>query len=183
MKKSMKKKVIIIGGNSSKNNAWVQRAAKIYTPTYDVIPFSFSHWETDQTDIDFKWELQKLVKIVAAYDEYFIVAKSAGALLALMGIHEKVIKPAALIVMGLPLNYAAYRDMDIANLYENVTTRCPSLIIQQAQDPEGSAADVKSLLPTIPIIRIEGRDHSYDELMDVKRYVDDFIHLRRVSTI
>ena len=178
MAQKIKKTIIIIGGNSSRNKLWIDRATRAYRSTYDVIPFYFSHWETDDEDIDFTEELRRLSSVLDQIDEYIIIAKSAGALLTLMGVSSNRLSPLAFVAYGVPMDYARYRRIDIRKLYISIREQCPVLVLQQVQDPQGSAAALKRFLPSwVPVIPISGDDHAYDNIVHVKKYSDAFINL------
>lgn len=178
MAQKIKKTIIIIGGNSSKNKLWVDRTTRAYSGTYDVVPFYFRHWETDGEDIDFTEELRRLSSVLDQLDEYIIIAKSAGALLALMGMSSNRLSPLAFVAYGVPIEYARYRRIDTRKLYISIHEQCPVLVLQQVQDPQGSAAALKRLLPPwVPVISISGDDHAYDNVVHIKKYSDAFIDL------
>jgi hypothetical protein len=174
----MKKNVIILGGNTNKNIPWINRMQEEYSLDYNVITLFFDNWK-DNSDIDFDIELLKLREITDNIDNYNIVAKSAGALAVLMGIGSDVIKPDSIVIMGVPLDFAKHKDIDVLKLFVEAKDKTNILVIQQTNDPQGKAEVVEKLLPKdIIFIEIEGNNHSYDEISNIKQFVDSFINIK-----
>ena len=88
------------------------------------------------------------------------MAKSAGALLALQGGALGVLKPTALVCIGLPLTYAEHRGFSLQRFI--TANKVPTLYIQADKDPVGSARKVNTLVEGHgDFVVVPGNDHDY----------------------
>ena len=113
--------------------------------------------------------------------EYTIFAKSIGSVITLQDIAEAKIKPAYLVITGLPLNLVDELNLPLEQwlLY---TRDIPTLIIQNSKDPVGSFARLSNYVTadhthtSLNLVEIAGNDtHDYDDLANLKSLVKDFI--------
>ncbi len=170
------KNIIIIGGRSKNNIPWIENMQTEYRKDYNVSILYYDHWKIEDADMNFDLELDKLSNIIKQYKEYVIVAKSAGILLSLFGVNRGLIKPRLIITMGIPLKYANESNIDVKELFSKAKGKSKILVIQKRNDPQGSAQEIRKLLPkSISLIEIDGDDHTYNEISSIKKDIDEFI--------
>jgi len=173
-----KKNVIILGGNNNCNISWLKKMKREYKKSYNVFDMYFDNW-IDNSDMDFEIELEKFRNIVEPLDEYFVVAKSAGAILSLMAINKEFIMPEKIVIMGVPLVYAERKKIDIEELLSLASKKSNILIIQQKNDPQGKYQDIVELItPNIQKIEIKGNHHTYGKINYIKTIVDTFLETK-----
>ncbi len=175
-----KNKLIILGGNASNNITWLKKMKKIYEKDYDVITIYYDHWNSDKK-IDFDLELKKIRKIVMDLNDYYVLAKSVGSVISLIGIERQIIKPKGIIILGFPLRYLENNNINIDATIKMASAKTKVLVIQQKNDPVGSYREVVEKLPNnIKTVEIPGVYHVYSNINCIKNLVDDFIkHLKQ----
>jgi len=88
------RQIIVLGGNSPKNAKWAAELASHLSQYGEARFQKYEHWSHPDTEIDFETELLQLKNSLQdTTDTYIIVAKSAGALLALQGIAAGDLSP------------------------------------------------------------------------------------------
>lgn len=84
-------------GNSVKNKVWGELMFAHYAPNFDsVFMLEYDHWVSGEPNLNFEVEAQRLqahVDSLTAGTEITLFAKSAGSLLGLMVMHNKILKP------------------------------------------------------------------------------------------
>lgn len=160
----MQQRVIILPGNNAGNALWADELAKRFAQCYGVHVQAYKHWQQQVSDIDFISEQKRLADFLnREKGGHIVVAKSAGVLLALQAMRDRMLTPAALICIGLPLRYAAVRNIDIGHLLANIQT--PTLFMQASGDPIGSAAEVAAIVPTGGLlVQMAGNTHDYADV-------------------
>lgn len=172
-----KKVLVILGGNSPKNKEWVIDMSSYFGSIYTTVEIIYSSWDSPGSDVNFDKELKTLQKKVNTYKEYSIIAKSAGLLVALIGIKAMVLKPDKVIALGVPVKYSLHIGLDITQLIENsLLKREQFLVIQQKNDPQGSAALIhKTYADKVEMVTISGRDHYYGKFEQFDQYIYSFL--------
>lgn len=171
-----KDNVIILGGNTSNNIKWLEKLKSVYAKNYNVSTLFFDNWK-DNTMIDFNKEGQKLIKLCEEKENYIIIAKSAGAILAAQEIKNNNITPNILIVMGMPLKFSLANQIDIKSLFNDISKKCKILIIQQKFDPQGSAKEISEMFnKNILVKTINGNKHVYANFLLIKKEIELFIN-------
>lgn len=160
----MRDLIVILSGNSPRNAEWGQRLAQSFSKYGDVYFHTYRHWQTAEPDIDFAHELAELTSYLKTHSgRYFIVAKSAGGLLAIEGVSTGLLHPTSIVCIGLPLAYAQYRNMTVQDLVTRNTV--PTLYIQAQHDPMGSATHVDTITKEHGKFKsIVGDTHDYSDL-------------------
>ncbi|MDD4643518.1 MAG: hypothetical protein PHW90_00560 [Bacilli bacterium] len=169
-----KKNVLILGGNSKNNIAWIHKVRKVFTRDYKVNEICYDHWKNNN-EINFDVELKKLEKITHDIKDYYIVSKSIGSIIALIGIEKQIINPKGIVILGFPLKYLQKINLNIKQLLNNVINETEILVIQQKNDPIGKCEEVIKELPAnIRVIEIPGNHHVYSNMNSIKPLVDQF---------
>ena len=156
--------IFILGGNSAHNKEWAYSLQKALISLADrVTVHEYAHWSNGEQFIDLDAELKALAAILPTADDYILVAKSMGSVLATKGIHQKLFKPAACIMMGIPLQIID--DQHIAFKDWASTASCRLTYVQNDHDPLGSFMDVKAYLQEIIVDSqlhvLPGETHDY----------------------
>ncbi len=175
-------KILILGGNSNKNKDWVDSlAGLLYTKKImgmEIVGYHYSHWNRGDVNINFNKELEHISRIVNKEKDYFVVAKSAGAILCLNGIFDKLLKPKACIFMGVAINWAKENKFwknEWANNYS-----VPTVYLQNSDDPAIEFDNLKKMLLDYNSKNYEikiwhERGHKYEDFLGVSNVVYNFI--------
>lgn len=171
--------LIILPGNSLKNKAWGELMCEHYASKFDsVIMAEYDHWASGEPNIDFVAEAKKIqthVDSLAPDTEITLFAKSAGSLLALLTLHQEILKPVQVVFFGMPLDLAAdnlFKD-SWAPLSE---LGVPTIAFHNEADPTTSYEFAKSMLvthnPSITLITTHEADHWYGDLETYDRFIN-----------
>lgn len=157
-------KLLFFSGNSLRNRDFARNAeAQLKDMFSDVYVQQYQHWQTGQEWIDLLHELEALRNSNQTGD-YGVIAKSIGTVLAVQAIKNGIIKPRFLLLLGLPLDYI---NKDYSQFGQALLdTNLPTVIIQNDNDPVGSAHDVQAYLPELlkqSLITTKGQTHDYED--------------------
>lgn len=171
-----KKNIILLGGNTKNNIEWIKKTKKQFVQDYNVYELYYDHWYNDD-EINIDIELDKLVNITNKTDNYFIVSKSIGSIISLIGIQKERLKPQKLVIMGLPLRYIERVGIDIGMYLDNALIKSEVIIIQQENDPIGKYSEVAELLcnRNIRLEKIPGHYHIYNNMDCIKPIIVNFL--------
>ena len=166
----MEMKLILLGGNSKSNQKWIEKIENELKDSFDSTEIQYyAHWKNNSPMIDFDIELERLAK--DKKQQYSIFAKSAGILLALKGIKNKIISPEYCIFVGMPINWARENNIDFDSLFENYSIR--TVFIQKSEDPVFSSNELQIFLKQKKVknyvfVKVKGNNHDYDDV-DIKK--------------
>lgn len=175
-------KLILLPGVSRKNKEWISEVdsslKNLFSKTYVQ---EYLHWQKEMADMDFELELERLVKKAGSLSNYMIFAKSAGVILALKAIYEKLIKAEGCIFCGMAVFWARARGFDVDLWVKNYST--PTLFIQKASDPAFPSRDLRELLQKVGatnfrLVEIPGEDHHYGDIGGLKELTCEFLKSR-----
>lgn len=170
--------IILVPGKSEKNKAWIEEIASIFKTHYPTtFTLQYSHWGTENNDLDFDLELEKLKDLAKGKDKVVIFAKSAGAILAIKAIFDKDIKPVACIFVGTAVGWAQVTQ-DFDSWIKDYSV--PTLFIQKTSDPAVSFEDLEKLLISsnardYKLLEIPGDTHHYEAIELLVNSSLDFI--------
>jgi len=158
--------IIILAGNSLHNKEWAEELADNLASFGNCFVFNYHHWKTGEKNINFEYELAKLVEKTKDLQEYILVGKSAGAILISLAMSKGMVNPRKCVLMGLPFKFAENNGKDLkeAILSSNVRRE----FIQNKNDPYGSAKEVKEILGSLKIknysfTETDGDTHDYTD--------------------
>lgn len=174
--------LIILGGNSQGNKKWVQEMNNCLRQSHSTSKFYYSHWETENSDIDFEKEIKRLSNLIKNKDirNYSLVAKSAGFILALQGTANGELRPRTIVGYGLPIEYAGYRGINLKTLIEYSAKAASVMCVQAHGDPQGSLADTEKLIADmIPVVGIEGQAHDYSQFEVMSDIANAFVSMHQ----
>lgn len=160
--------IVLLGGNSKRHYQWVRDLAVSLTSNgHTVILHDYKHWSTGDESADIEYEIDSLSKQLEPYDNYIIIAKSVGTLIASLGIQRGSIKATHAILLGIPLDGVVSAYPEFTNALRSLP---PTAIVQNSDDPYGAAADVKHLvtqnIPTQTVSVLEIPDNSTHDYVD-----------------
>ena len=160
--------MILLPGKSSKNKVWIEKIETSFKTHYPLtFTLDYSHWETENGDLNFELELEKLKNLAKEKDEIVIFAKSAGAILAMKAIFDKDIKPTACIFAGTAVGWAQATQENFDSWLQDYSV--PTLFIQKTSDPAIAAEDLNELLTdsnaqNYKLLEIPGDNHDYEDI-------------------
>lgn len=171
--------LIVLPGNSLKNKAWGELILEHYAPQFDssYTP-EYDHWLSGESNIDFAVESEKLkthINSLSPDTAITLFAKSAGSLLGLTVIHNKILKPVRVVFFGMPLDLAA------DNLFKDSWAplsglTVPAIAFHNVDDPTTSYEFAKSMLathnPNIQLITTHESDHWYGDFVTYDTYIN-----------
>lgn len=172
-------KIVLLGGNSIKNKEWlIDMETAIQHFSNDTIRHNYSHWENSNFSINLDTELDCLRVMLQDFNEYTILAKSAGALLALKGIYEGKIYPSACVFLGTAVLWGKENGYEIEKWLKDYST--PTLFVQNSDDPAISPQDLLTLLQKSSVINHKlivssGRGHEYLEYQQIAENIALFL--------
>lgn len=157
-------KLLFFSGNSLRNRDFAHEAeAKLKDMFEATYIQEYKHWETGKEWIDLPHELEVL-KGSNQTGEYGVVAKSIGTVLTVQAITQSIIKPKFLLLLGLPLGYITKDYPEFGQALVDINL--PTVIIQNDNDPVGTAQDAQAYLPeTLKqcLITTIGQTHDYED--------------------
>lgn len=170
--------LVLLGGNSVVNKQWLSDFSSVLKPNFEsTYTHHYRHWEAGAEFIDLNFELQALSVAINPKQPYVVVAKSAGVLVTLKGVAEKVLTPHKCIFIGTPVHWAKEHNFAIDAWLSNYLL--PTLFIQQSHDPAMSFGDLKQYLDqenikNCQLIELPGDDHVYGNFDQLKKRVIAF---------
>lgn len=173
--------IIFLGGNSKKNQTWIQEVKASFLSNYPLsVILDYESWKEDTPqDVNFEIEAQKLSKIVQNYEKYIIFAKSAGIFITLKTIKEYKIKPDFCMFLGFPKYWLDEKGENYNDLISNFDI--PAVLIQNTSDPACSFKDINELLKNlnnkINVIETPGDSHSYLDLNYYQKILNNQISI------
>ncbi|MEK7638590.1 MAG: hypothetical protein AAB388_00335 [Patescibacteria group bacterium] len=179
------KKLLILPGNGAHNKAWGEAAAEALLPHFDIVYLQhYNHWDTQNAAIDFAAEIEKISITVEGTDEdepgdWYVCAKSVGALLAILAFGGGAIDPLKCVFFGMPLAMASegiFKD-DWSLLKEFVV---PTFAFHNEHDPTADYSFTKEKLdafaPAMTFKTLSGSTHDY---LDFASYLPDITNFLR----
>ena len=122
---------------------WVDKFSREFGAPKEVT--QYNHWETGDDNINFDIELGKISQLPTDND-YIVIAKSTGCILALMLVKEGILNIEELFFIGFPMFYIKNRNIDIGKLLVN---KIPTTFIQKEKDFQIGFNDLKNEISII----------------------------------
>ncbi len=171
-------KLVVLPGNSKSNKDWSQKTADAFSELFpDQYIQAYTHWDEGKEIIDFDVEARKLKENVRE-DEFSIIAKSAGAMLAIYSISKGLIKPVKCVFLGLPILWAKEHNFNLKDWFQKFNIQ--TVVIQNSNDPVTSYSELKKFVDddlhhTLTLIETEGVDHKYDDQEKIRKLISNFL--------
>jgi hypothetical protein len=170
-------KLILLPGNSKSNKEWSEAASQAFSGVFkDIYIHHYSHWDNGQDSVDFDVEAKNLSEIIGLND-CVIIAKSAGAMLAMYCVYKNLLTPQKCIFVGLPVLWAKEKKIDLGDWIQGYNV--PTIIIQNSDDPITSYDEMKSFIEKfnkqdITLVEVVGNNHKYDDFEMLKLKAEEF---------
>lgn len=171
--------ILILGGNSIKNEAWAYKVEAVVKPVADSTEVhEYAHWQRGELFIDLERELADVAAKaqVLTPNEYIIVGKSMGAVLTAKGLAEGKFHPKACVLIGTPLReIVSYKEILFKQWLESAD--CDLVFVQNRADPLGSADALRDYLNGSPLasrrlIELPSDTHDYSDMPALRRAVE-----------
>jgi len=178
------KKLIVLSGNSARNQAWGEGVVGYYGKYFDDVYMQYyAHWEAGEKEIDIQQELDTLKMQADTHtsdEEVIVFAKSIGSLLTLLSTQSKVLNPKYCIFFGMPLELAA------GELFKNDWSALenfsvPSLAFHNDRDPINYEYTRDALVQHNPeyikLMSLAGDNHDYLDFEDYENDIKTLLEL------
>lgn len=163
-------KTLILAGENPQNQRWLDEFAEFFSEK-DIIKHQYKHWTGKEREpLNIENELSNIQENYMIDGITEVIAKSAGTMVALYAIEQKILLPERCILLGVPLYWIKKRNMGADLIRLTKTIDIPITYIQQEIDKQGSAEELKQVLNK-KIISIPGKDHKYMEMDLFKKYI------------
>ena len=154
---------VLLPGNSARHREWVEALKVAVSPQFQIVKaLAYLHWQTGEEKADVDYELAIAKSSVTELDPYMIIGKSIGTVIAVRGVAEGVLRPTKLILLGIPINGGAPKEL-FAQWLRHINA--PVVVVQNTHDPLGSFADVKAAFrgcgEAISFVELPGDTHDY----------------------
>lgn len=163
--------LLVLPGNSIKNKAWGELMLEHFSSQFDsAFLLSYDHWESEEANIDFDREEEKIREHIAtlpADTEVILFAKSVGSLLAFLAIHHGALTPTRCVFFGIPF------DLAVEKLFKESwapvdSFTIPATAFHNVEDPTTSYEFTKDALAVhashSTLITTNEADHWYGDV-------------------
>ena len=157
--------IIILAGNSHENYTWAQKIKATLGNFAKITIQDYDHWKSSNKFINMPEEKKKLIEIASGLENYVILAKSIGVILAIQSIYEQNIKPSKCIFAGMAFNWAKENNYPIDQWLGSYSIE--TLFIQNENDPAISFEDLRCVINknntvNYQLIKLLGDNHKYN---------------------
>lgn len=175
------KKLLVLAGGSKRNEAWGEACVDYFKDRFDSVDFiRYNHWQTDEPNIDFVVEIEKIKNTATEAGEWYVFAKSIGSILALKAVEAGVIEPTKCVFFGIPCS--VIKDSQVAGdwkFFANFTV--PALAFHNDNDPTAGYEFTKEKLSefttTITFETLHGDTHDYLDFQICDDKITHFLSL------
>lgn len=172
---------IYLSGESIHNKDWIYDTQDKLAPLFDkTIVQNYDHWDAGTPEINLNSELEKLALNAQNIDDYIIIAKSIGTVLATEAIAKNLINPQKCIFLGVPINIIQKQGYPFAENLKFVN--CPVLFIQNSDDPVGKYRQLTEFINNLymprlqyKIVELPGDTHNYIDYPKLLELTKQFI--------
>lgn len=166
--------VLILGGNSPQHKQWIRDVQAALEPDFDEVRvLDYKHWGTGDKNANIEHEIVAASELVADWDSYAVVAKSVGTVIAVLAHARGLLDAKTYILLGVPIDGIAGQAIEFT---PSLTTLPHSSIVQNSNDPFGSAEKIRALLAehglaNIQLVETPGNTHDYLDYATIKQYL------------
>jgi hypothetical protein len=166
--------LLLLPGGSKRNREWIAEVEKAFASLFGKTHAqNYSHWDTDENEVDLEHELKGLSDQVKDLDPYCVFAKSAGTTITCKATSMGILRPKACLFAGFPLAMVTNYDLPVADWL--LATEFPITILQNSHDPLGSHEDVVSFFNSVgrqnvSIHSLPGDTHDYLDFAALKEF-------------
>lgn len=159
---------ILLPGNNKSNRLWLTNLAELLELNGHTVVYTaqYSHWDEEPGQMQFDAECEKVAQDVAGLEDYVVIAKSVGSLLAFNLLSNRLLAPQKLIIAGFPLQLLGASEEPMPG--ELYIESIPIFMSQNDGDPLGTFESVKTFfeqldLPNYHFTKLEGKTHEYND--------------------
>lgn len=162
--------ILFLPGMAQKTEVWAEKLMKeLALENCQLTIQRYDHWDSEG---DGCMRLEGEIEKMQAAKVDLLLAKSIGAVVALMAVNRQVIKPSKVVLIGTPVLSCAEENIDLRSLAGNLAI--PALYIQQKDDVVGSSGRLCTEVgkaPLATVVEIPGNNHQYKDLKLVCRHI------------
>lgn len=137
-------KVLILGGNSKRHYDWIRQLdSALDSYGHGVVLHDYIHWSNDRPAADIEQEIIAIQEAVDGIEDYVIVAKSIGTVIATLAIARGILAPYRVVFLGVPYQGIAG---EVAEFTPSLKRLPFTVFIQNQYDPYGNAEGLKDIL-------------------------------------
>ena len=145
--------ILILGGNSPRHQQWVRDMAAALAPHYDEVrALDYRHWQTGETLADIDHEITAAGELVHDWDDYVVVAKSVGTVIATLAHARGALHASRYLLLGIPYDGIAGQTPEFDSALQTLTSLA---VVQNQFDPYGSADMVRQRLDALGLASLE----------------------------
>ena len=163
---------IILGGQSPRHKEWVRDLALSLSGAFSEVRYlDYDHWDNGSADINLDLEVDEASKLVEGWDDYVVVAKSIGTVVATLAVSKGLLNPKHCVFLGFPL----FATEQIDNFSSDLLALPHIDFVHNEFDKVAAASSVKVYLESIGLASytfetIDGNDtHDYLDFNLVRR--------------
>lgn len=162
--------LIMLSGNSIQNREWIYRSRKEFAKLFNSFYVQdYLHWRSGAEWIDLEYELNWLEESTKRFSSsYAVFAKSIGTVLTAKALHQGIIEPKFLLLVGLPLGYIKSSYPEFAQILFDANL--PTTIIHNEFDKVGTAEEAEAYMAEkfsdrgdYQFITTPGDTHNYED--------------------
>lgn len=144
--------VLILGGNSKRHYEWVRSVGAFLEDTgHTAIIHDYKHWSSGEPIADIEHEISVLADKMSEVEDYAVVAKSIGTIISVLAVARGDLRPTMSVLLGIPYLGIASETPE----FELSLPKLPkTIIIQNQNDPYGSADYVHDRLQAVPMQQV-----------------------------
>lgn len=164
---------LLLPGNSSRHIEWIENLKlALATHFQQTETQHYKHWETDGDVADIDYEISAAQSKAERLHPYVVIAKSIGTAISVKGVAGGKLKPEKLILLGVPINGGAPKDL-FSRWLQEIDVQV--VFVQNTNDPLGSFSDVQAAFKgksnNVSFIELQGKTHDYLDFDAIARLI------------
>lgn len=150
----------------------------------DKIVFNYNHWETNENQINFDEEVEK-IKLLDIQEDCIAICKSAGCYLSYLSYKNNYLKIKKFIFIGYPYLWLGNLNLNPREALEYTSKNL--LIIQKEKDPVIGYEDLTKVIKekrniSADIIKYEkdgeaNNTHNYEDTSYIMRIIEKYLNI------
>lgn len=172
-------KLAIVGDIDPSTSDWTSQVAAAAQRSFaETAIYHYLHWQAQTSPLDMEEEASHLARLVSGWRGYAILAKSAGALVALKSIKDRLIRPDRCIFVGTPVNLGRANGLPVDSWFDSYAV--PTMFVHNTDDPALSSRELQHILELRNakdhvIVELDGQTHQYNDVAHLGQLVTQFV--------
>jgi alpha/beta superfamily hydrolase len=153
--------ILLLPGNSKSNKDWIDKLAEDFGKHFEEIKvFHWDHWNKWERTGNWKQETENAIEAVKDWENYIVLSKSFGDLVALALAQKAENKPSKMYLLGFPVKFAENLSFPTKSMLAD----CPSelVFIQKDRDPACGYDDLVEYLKQFDVPKYETLKYHVD---------------------